>query len=346
MENELTLEAVWENARKIMAPNCRVCPVCDGKACRGEIPGVGAMGDGSSWTACVEFLKRVKLNMDTVYDYRGIDPSFSIFGREFTYPIMIGPIGGMGYNYNTAMSNQEYSMTIAKGARRAGILPFTGGDDPSGKLFRKGLEVTEAVLGVNVITMKPFENELLLPRLPLLEAAGAIAFASDIDAAGFANMGKDAGRVLPKSVEQLRALTSAAKIPFILKGVMTPKGAEKAAEAGCAAIIVSTHGGRVITSAPSTCSVLPAIRAAVGSSIKIIVDGGLRSGADIFKALALGADAAMIGRPYAVAAHGGGEEGVALYTEKLGAELRHTMQMCGASTLADITPDLVSVERY
>ena len=58
---ELTLEQVWANARQIMAPNCRVCPVCDGRACRGEIPGVGAMGDGSSWTACVEFLKRCKL---------------------------------------------------------------------------------------------------------------------------------------------------------------------------------------------------------------------------------------------------------------------------------------------
>ena len=344
MAGELTLDQVWANARQIMAPNCHVCPVCDGKACRGQIPGVGAMGDGSSWTACVDFLKRCKLNMDTVYDYHGIDPTLSIFGRDFAYPIMIGPIGGMGYNYNNAMTNEQYSMTIAKGARRAGILPFTGGDDVSGSLFRKGLDVTCAVDGVNVVTMKPFENEVLLPRLPLLEEAGAIAFSSDIDAAGYANMGSAVGKVLPKSVEQLRELTSATSVPFILKGVMTPKGAVKAAEAGCAAIIVSTHGGRVITSAPSTCSVLPAIRAAVGNSIKIIVDGGLRSGVDIFKALALGADAAMIGRPYAVAAHGGGEEGVALYTEKLGAELRHTMQMCGAATLADITPDMVTVE--
>ena len=123
---ELTLEQVWANARQIMAPNCRVCPVCDGRACRGEIPGVGAMGDGSSWTACVEFLKRCKLNLDTVYDYHGIDPSFSLFGRDFALPIMIGPIGGMGYNYNTALTNEQYSMTIARGARQARRLSLSG----------------------------------------------------------------------------------------------------------------------------------------------------------------------------------------------------------------------------
>ena len=106
-------------------------------------------------------------------------------------------------------------------------------------------------------------------------------------------------------------------------------------------MIVSTHGGRVIQSAPGTCEVIPEIKAAVGDSIKVIADGALRTGTDIFKALALGADAVMIGRPFVVAAHGGGAEGVTLYAESLAAQLRNVMLMTGAATLEDITRDKI-----
>ena len=80
---------------------------------------------------------------------------------------------------------------------------------------------------------------------------------------------------------------------------------------------------------------------AVDGSMKIFVDGGLRSGTDVFKALALGADAVIIARPYVTAVYGGGAEGVSAYTEKLGAELADTMSMCGASSLKEITRDMV-----
>ena len=87
---------------------------------------------------------------------------------------------------------------------------------------------------------------------------------------------------------------------------------------------------------------LPEIAAALqGTGVKILVDGGIRSGVDVFKALAMGADAVVIARPFVNAVYGGAEEGVKLYAEKLGAELADTMSMCGAATLADITPDMV-----
>jgi NAD(P)H-dependent flavin oxidoreductase YrpB (nitropropane dioxygenase family) len=136
-------------------------------------------------------------------------------------------------------------------------------------------------------------------------------------------------------------LTQATRIPFIVKGVMTAKGAIKAYEAGAYGIVVSSHGGRVLADAPATCAMLPEIREAVGDKLKILVDGGIRSGADVFKALALGADAVLIGRPYAIAAFGGGIEGVELYTEKIGAELRETMIMTGCKNMGDITRDKI-----
>ena len=91
----MTLDEIWSRAREIMKPNCRACKVCNGVACRGEIPGVGAMGDGSSWTNCVEFLSRIKLNMDTVYESCGQDTSMEIFGHRFNAPVFAAPIGGM-----------------------------------------------------------------------------------------------------------------------------------------------------------------------------------------------------------------------------------------------------------
>jgi len=91
----------------------------------------------------------------------------------------------------------------------------------------------------------------------------------------------------------------------------------------------------------STAEVLPEIRAAVGADTKIFVDGGVRTGDDVFKMLALGADAVLIGRPYVIAAYGGGAEGVQLYTEKLKAELKDAMTMTSCKSLQEITRDKI-----
>ena len=144
-----------------------------------------------------------------------------------------------------------------------------------------------------------------------------------------------------KSVPQLREFIEYAGIPFYIKGIMTVKGAQKALDAGAAGIIVSNHGGRVLDHTPATAWVLPAISEAVGGRLDILVDGGIRTGADIFKALALGAKAVLIGRPFVTAVYGGAEEGVIAYTNKLKAELSDCMQMTGCACLGDITKDTV-----
>ena len=165
--------------------------------------------------------------------------------------------------------------------------------------------------------------------------------AMDVDAAGLPflkNMTPPAGS---KSVAELAEIIKLAGVPFVAKGIMTVKGALKAKEAGASAIVVSNHGGRVLDQCAATAEVLEEIADAVKGSMKIFVDGGIRSGTDIFKALALGADAVLICRPFVTAVYGGAEEGVKLYIEKLGAELKDTMQMCGAHSLKEITKDMV-----
>jgi isopentenyl diphosphate isomerase/L-lactate dehydrogenase-like FMN-dependent dehydrogenase len=177
-------------------------------------------------------------------------------------------------------------------------------------------------------------------------ASGSFAVAMDVDAAGLPflkGMNPPAGA---KSVEELREVVNAAGKPFIVKGIMTVKGALKAKEAGAAGIIVSNHGGRVLDQCPATAEVLPEIVEALkGSGIKVLVDGGIRSGVDVFKALAMGADGVVIARPFVTAVYGGGEEGVVAYVNKLAGELEDTMAMCGAYSLKEITPDMVRLPR-
>ena len=172
-------------------------------------------------------------------------------------------------------------------------------------------------------------------------AADPFAIAMDIDAAGLPflkNMTPPAGS---KTVEELREIVAMAEKPFIVKGIMTVAGAKKALEAGAKGIVVSNHGGRVLDQCPSTAEVLPAIVDAVGGRMTILVDGGIRTGMDVFKALALGADAVLIGRPFVTMVYGAGAEGVKTYVEKLKAELADTMAMCGAHSLADISRSML-----
>jgi len=331
-----------ERAREKMAPNCRVCKECNGLACKGEIPGTGGKGNGNAFKICLDFLASVKINMDTIYKNEGQDTSISLFGRNFKYPFFAAPIGGMSLNYNGSITEAEYIEAIVRGTIKAGNAGFTG-DGPADNLFLDSLPIIKEADGRAVPTLKPWKNDKVLEKIKMIEEVNAMAFAMDIDSAGLINLALAGKPVSAKTVEELKELTESTKIPFIVKGVMTAKGAIKAYEAGAYGIVVSSHGGRVLADAPATCAMLPEIKEAVGDKIKIFVDGGIRSGADVFKALALGADAVLIGRPYAIAAFGGGAEGVELYTEKIGAELRETMIMTGCKNISDITRDKIKM---
>ena len=199
--------------------------------------------------------------------------------------------------------------------------------------------------GTAIPTVKPWNLETIREKLGYCRESGCFAVAMDIDAAGLPflkNMNPPAGS---KTVEQLAEIAGMVGKPFIVKGIMTVSGALKAKEAGASAIVVSNHGGRVLDQCAATAEVLADIVDAMkGSGVKIFVDGGIRSGVDVFKALALGADAVLICRPFVPMVYGGAEEGVKLYIEKIGAELSDTMAMCGAENLASINRDMVLVK--
>ncbi|AKR44080.1 alpha-hydroxy acid oxidase [Methylophilus sp. TWE2] len=136
--------------------------------------------------------------------------------------------------------------------------------------------------------------------------------------------------------EDVAWLRQQMKIPLLIKGLMHAEDAKRAVTLGCEGIVVSNHGGRVLDSTPSVAAVLPQMVAAVGGQCKILVDSGIRSGQDIFKALAMGADAVCVGRPYVWGLAAEGAMGVAKVIRYLRDELEMTMALTGVSTLAEI----------
>lgn len=145
-----------------------------------------------------------------------------------------------------------------------------------------------------------------------------------------------------QDVAWLRSLTD---LPIVLKGIVHPDDAVLAAEHGASAIIVSNHGGRQLDTAPATLDALPAIAEAVGGELELYLDGGIRRGTDVLKALALGAKAVAIGRPALWGLAAGGEAGVCKVLNILAAELELAMGLCGCTSAAQVSPDLVQKQR-
>ena len=331
-----------ELARGKMGNYCKACPECNGRACKNQMPGPGAKGIGDTAIRNYDKWKEIRVQMDTLVEKRPIDTSLSLFGKNFQYPFFAGPVGAVNMHYGDSLNDVSYNDILVSSCAEFGIAAFTG-DGMDSNVMMAATEAIKKAGGLGIPTVKPWNVEMVREKMALVKDAGAFAAAMDIDAAGLPflkNFNPPAGS---KSVEELREIVEAAGVPFIVKGIMTVKGALKAKEAGAAAIVVSNHGGRVLDQCPATAEVLEEIATAVDGSMKIFVDGGIRSGTDVFKALALGADAVIIARPFVTAVYGGGREGVEVYIQKIGSELADTMAMCGVSSLSEITRDCVRV---
>lgn len=336
----MNYEEVLKNARGCIGSYCKVCNVCNGIACKNSIPGPGAKGVGDTAIRNYQKWQEIRVNMDTLCAQRPVDTTLQLFGQTFKYPFFAGPVGAVNMHYSDKFSDITYNDILVSACMENGIAAFTG-DGTNPEVMESATEAISNARGCGIPTIKPWNIETINAKMDLVHKAGAFAVAMDIDAAGLPflkNMTPPAGG---KSVDELRRISEIAGIPFIVKGIMNIKSAMKAKEAGAKAIVVSNHGGRVLDQCPSTAEVLSEIAEAVGSEVNILVDGGIRSGTDIFKALALGAKGVLICRPFVTAAYGGANEGVKIYIEKLAEELKDTMTMCGAFSLSEITKDMV-----
>lgn len=335
---------VLEKARGNIGPYCKACPVCNGKACGNSMPGPGSKGPGNGAARNYDAWQKVFVNMDTICSNAAPDTSFKLFGHDFALPVFTAPIGALPMHYSDAYDDFAYNDILIPTAMECGSASFTGdGVDP--EIMKRSAAAMAKVGGIGIPTIKPWNNEAVFEKLDVLNELGIFAAAMDIDGAGLPflkAMNPNAGS---KPVADLKAVIDYAKMPFIIKGIMTVAGAQKAVEAGAAGIVVSNHGGRVLGQTRATADVLPEIAEAVSGKCVIFVDGGIRTGVDVFKALALGADAVLIGRPFVPAVYGGEAEGAKLLFAKLKAELVDTMTMCGAHSLAEITAEKVYIDK-
>lgn len=340
----MTMQEIRAAARQKLKSWCRVCPVCNGRACAGEMPGMGGAGTGEGFMENVRGLAAVKLHLRVLHDANAPDTGVELFGHKLALPIMGAPMAGGASNLGGALGEEELASALHQGCHAAGTICWSG-DGALPEFYEVGLEAVRKQGGKGIPTIKPRHPDEIIKRIRLAENIGALAVAIDVDAAGFQVMAAKGQPVGPKNADAIRALCAATSLPVILKGIMTPDEAELAASCGVAGIVVSNHGGRVLDSLPATIDVLPGIAQAVRGRIAVLMDGGIRSGGDVLKALALGADAVLVGRPLIVAAAGGGADGVALAVNQLAAELRSAMLLTGVASASSVPSAIIAARR-
>jgi isopentenyl diphosphate isomerase/L-lactate dehydrogenase-like FMN-dependent dehydrogenase len=260
----------------------------------------------------------------------------TLFNRTFRTPILSGALSGM------VDITDRPLVKVATGVKESGSMMWVGiaSSDQVREVFETGVPTVRIV--------KPYQEiEMMIKELKEAEEGGAIAVGTDID---FFYGAKRGDRVFapkamaPKSVKELKRLVAATKLPFILKGVLSAQDAEKAVEVGAGGIVVSNHGGVVIDFAAHPLEVLPEIKAVIGDRIPIFVDSGFRRGSDVMKALALGADAVLVGWLLAMGLAADGSQGVTEMVNIITAELRRIMSVTGCRTVTEID-DKVLVKR-
>ena len=337
---QMDMKTIRNKAREKLKGYCHVCPLCDGRACSGEVPGMGGVGSGKSFRANLEALAAYRLRMRTIHGVKEPVTAMQILGQDISMPLLAAPMTGTTYNMGGKLTEEEFISHIVKGSIEAETLAFTGdGADPA--MFDSGIKAIQGNKGKGIAIIKPRSQDEIVSRIRSAEKAGAAGVGIDIDGAGLITMARMGQAVGPKSVHEIRELVESTDLPFFLKGIMTPEDAFCAMEAGAAAIVVSNHGGRVLDCTSGAAKVLPEIAALVRGRMLVLADGGVRFGADVLKLLALGADAVLLGRPLIVGAFGAGEEGVRLIFRKFADELVQAMLLTGTSSVTMVNPGIV-----
>ncbi|MBQ9537375.1 MAG: alpha-hydroxy-acid oxidizing protein [Desulfovibrionaceae bacterium] len=330
------------NAKQLMQGFCRVCPICNGRACIGEVPGMGGLGTAASFHNNVAALAKITLNMSALHGVTAPKTNTTFLGTELKMPILAAPIGGAQFNMSKGFDEEAYIEAVLAGCEDVGSLGCTGDGVPA---FIIDAAVKSLSQHKGIPFIKPWEGKELYEKIDRVLACKPVAVGMDVDAAGLVTLRKMGRPVAPMPVSTLSEVVSYVhkhnNTPFIVKGIMTPGDAEKAITAGADAIVVSNHGGRILDHCPGTADVLPAIAAVVHKRIQIAVDGGVRSGTDVLKLLALGADVVLIGRPVCVASVGGGREGVKQYFTTLNQQLNQAMLLTGVENITSITNEII-----
>lgn len=297
-----------------------------------------------------ESLDNLKLNPSVLQDVSRLDTRITLFGDELPYPILIAPTA-----FHKLM-HPEGELATARGAG-ASLATYIISSFTTTPLEEIASVATQP-LWFQLYVQD--DRSLVKDLVQQAESVGcrALCITVDTPVPGVRNRQDRVNFHLPEGVnapymhgvgDQKKLLTwadiewlnSFSKIPVLLKGILNPVDAEQAVQAGVSGIIVSNHSGRNLDTVPATIDVLPAIADQVNNRIPILMDGGIRRGTDVLKALALGANAVLVGKPVCFGLACGGADGVAKVMTILRTELELAMTLTGRTTIASIDRSVI-----
>lgn len=342
-----TLDAVRDMARKNLKGFCAVYPACDGKfdkLCQkeayGKPIGFGGSGAGFSFRANVASLEAVRFKLRVVGEHIEPDTACSFLGTKLDMPVMGASTAG-AERYGNAIGEEDFCRAVIRGCHDAGSMGWRGDtffytpeDNPALRAIKK-----EGLPAVPIF--KPRSQDVLKRLIQNAEELGCPAVGVDLDGCGSTIMARHHQPVFRKSVKDIKELVQATSLPFIAKGIMTVEDAVSCADAGVKVVSVSNHGGRVLDATPGVAEVLPDIAEHLKGQVIITADGGVRTGYDVLKMLALGADFVLLGRDVIRAAVGAGSLGVRLHMEHIHKILKKAMFMTGVSTIEQIDSSIL-----
>lgn len=298
-------------------------------------PNKAACSAGNSIQIAREFMDSLLIEgriVGAVYPHADAE----LFGEHFKTPIMPAALGHLHTLHN---AEKNALAEIAKGAMLAGAPNSIGmsDNDELGAVLATGAKTIKII--------KPYACQReIMQRIEYCEAHGALAVGMDVEhAVGTRNAENDLVMGMPMkqpSLDELRQYIRSTSLPFVIKGALSVQDVLRCMDLGCKGVILSHHNGLLKYAVPPV-MLLPEIRRAVGSSFMLIADGGIESGYDVFKALALGADFVTVGRPLIPLVKNEGAEGIKKKLQEMTDELKCVMIRTGSENIASIDPGVI-----
>jgi 4-hydroxymandelate oxidase len=326
----------------------------------------GGVGNEVTLRANVEAWDRIPVRPRLFIDVSAVDDRISLFGERREHPILLAPtayhrlyhpvgeletVRGAAASHSTLVASSYSTVSIEDMAEASNASLWFQLYSERDREFTKELVQRAEAAGCRALCLTVDQP---VRGYRDRDIRNAFTLPADIERANLRGLGeKMAKQVMARegiynashdpcfTLRDLEWLLGSIRIPLLVKGVMTPEAAEDVIQAGVAGIIVSNHGGRSLDTLPATADVLPRISDKVAGRVPLVVDGGIRRGTDVLKAIALGASAVLIGRPYVYALGVAGAAGIERVIEILRTELKMSMAMSGYPTIGSITRELI-----
>jgi 4-hydroxymandelate oxidase len=323
----------------------------------------GGAADELTLADNIRALQALRLRPRVLADLTGANTRLTLFGDTFDYPVLLAPVAYQ----KLAHVEGELATAMGASAMRAGMIVSTQASTALEDIAR----AAHTPLWFQLYIQPDRDDTHTLAERAAAAGYRALVVTVDAPVNGVRNREQRSGFQLPADIEavnlrglrpmppqtahaghsnafggpllataptwkDIEALIQKVALPVVLKGITDPQDALRAVDCGAAGVIVSNHGGRILDTMPASIHALPAVAQAINGRVPVLFDGGIRRGTDVFKALALGATATLIGRPYIYGLATAGASGVAHVLHMLRTELEITMALTGRATLNDI----------